>query len=346
VFIPLKNEKEIKMAHELEILSSGVASHFFVGATPWHGLGVPLMAPPTVCEGLKAAGLDWDVSLQDLFIQRPIIQADGSTVPQLIGTGTGKAVIRGTDGRVLGIVGDRYKPLQNAHAFDFFDPFVTSGAVSLETAGSLHGGRKIWVLARVKGATAEIGRNDPVEAFLLLSNSHDGTTTIQVGFTPVRVVCQNTLNMAMGNNRGLIRIYHTKSAQDVLKVVGETMDTVNQQFAATVEQMRFLTTAKINREDVKKYIRMVFDPAGDVNSEDTAARPIGQILPLFDGAGRGATLDTAAGTVWGAYNAVTEYLNYLSGRTQDNRLRSLWFGPNQEIGVRALSVATDMAKAA
>lgn len=329
------------MAHELDFNQDGIARMFSVNTVPWHGLGRVLDDPPTVAEALKLAGLDWPVSLRKLFIEQPSLTAGTSFIP----TKTGFAVVRDSDGAILGIVGDRYKPLQNADALNFFDPFVTSGAVSLETAGALKGGRKVWILARVKGAEADVVKGDTVKAYLLLSNSHDGSTTIQVCFTPIRVVCANTLRAADSQNNGILRIYHTKSAPDVLKAVGETIDFLTQSFAATVEQYQFLAHAPMARTDVEKYIKRVFAPTEDVNSDETAKRIVNEVTPLLF-TGRGTDVPGVQGTVWGAYNAVTEYLNYLSGRTQDNRLNSLWFGPNGAVMTRALTIATDMAKTA
>jgi len=161
-----------------------VENMFYVGDVPWHGLGMPLEDTPTIEDAIIYAGLDWDVSRIQLVMEGTDIQ-----VPAF-------ANVRSTDRKVLGVVGPSYRPLQNLDAFQWFQPYLDSGDVALETAGSLRDGRHIWILARIKQDPIEIVKNDPVAAYILLSNSHNGTASIRAGFSAIRAVCMNTLAAA------------------------------------------------------------------------------------------------------------------------------------------------------
>lgn len=346
-----------------------VENMLYVGSkAPWHGLGVALANPPTVAEAIRLAGLDWAVVLKDLQLTET-----GAAVDH-------KATVRATDGKILGVVGPRYAPLQNADAFAWFQPFVESGEASIHTAGSLNEGRRVWVLAKINREPSEIAPGDTVEKFILLSNSHDGTLAVRVGFSPVRVVCQNTLSLAHGTEASkLIRIRHTKSAKDTLTEVREVMNAANQTFEATADVYRNLARRPINAADLRKYVKQVFElPAEDkdlsgkgrtlldsimrrhgeqadlmqelmaserIRQQATAAAEgslLDSIIGNFEG-GRGSDLPDARGSYWHAYNAVTEYLSHERGRSQDSRLSALWFGDGATINQRALSVAASMA---
>ena len=215
-----------------------VEQMMFVGATPWHGLGNKVDADIGVEDAIVSAGLDWEVGLKDLQT------VDGVPVSH-------RATYRKTDGSILGVVGPRYTPLQNKDAFDWFQPFLDAGECGIHTAGSLHSGQKVWVLAQLNRDNSEIVRGDEVCKFILLSNSHDGTTAIRVGYTPIRVVCVNTLAMAHNNtNSKLIRIRHTRSSKNNLEQVRDIMDNINAQFDATAEQFRFLASKNFNQADM------------------------------------------------------------------------------------------------
>lgn len=326
------------MAHEIEI-RDGKASMMYVGETPWHGLGVPLVDPPTVEEGIRLAGLDWSVETRPLFL------GDGREVEA-------QATVRTVDNKVLGVVGPDYTVLQNSKAFAFFQPFVEQGLVSLETAGSLRGGSRIWVLGRIKADPADIVAGDPVRAYILLWNSHDGTLACGTGFSAIRTVCANTLAQAMRDEASrLIRLKHTSNIEQALEAVRNAMDVSSRQFQASVEQYRDLARKGCNASDLEKYVKLVFAPkakskataivveAGDEAEEDTTCKRIlPRIVNLFEN-GKGSNIPGVKGTYWGAYNAVTEYLGYERGTDADRRLDNLWFGQGANLSKKALEVA-------
>jgi phage/plasmid-like protein (TIGR03299 family) len=307
---------------------------FYVGQTPWHGLGVKLDSPPTVSEAISKAGLDWGVRLE------PLYTGYGAVAPA-------RATIRETDGQILGVVGPRYVPTQNAQAFEWFSPFIESGEACFHTAGSLQQGQKIWVLAQINRPNSEIVRGDEVSKFVMLSNSHDGTTAIRVGFTPIRIVCANTLAMAHSSKHSkLIRIRHTQSSVINMEKVRDTMNLVDAEFEATAEQYRFLASRMFNQSDITKYVKTILGVANVQDSEvKTRTRnTMDKIFSMIENERQ--SLPGVRGTWWAAYNGVNEYLNYEQGRNNDNRMNSLWFGPGVSDNYSALKLAVDLANAA
>jgi len=313
-------------------MPAAVEKMMFVGETPWHGLGNQLDEAPTIGEAIDAAGLDWEVGLKDLQT------VDGVPVSH-------RATYRKTDGSILGVVGPRYTPLQNRDAFDWFQPFLDAGECNLHTAGSLHSGQKVWVLAQLNRDNSEIVKGDEVCKFILLSNSHDGSTAIRVGYTPIRVVCVNTLSYAHKHtNSQLIRIRHTRSSQKNLEQVRDIMDNINVGFEATADQYRFLASKTFNQKDIEKYVKIVLNIKGADEDIKTRTRNImDDILARIEGPKQSAA--NVRGTYWAAYMGFNEYLNYAKGRTVDNRLDSLWFGQNANDNAKALETALEFANA-
>jgi phage/plasmid-like protein (TIGR03299 family) len=316
------------MAHEVENM-------MYVGQRPWHSLGRAFEMPPTLEEAIVAAGLDWKVGLKKL--QTTDTQ---EAVPAL-------ATFRETDGRILGVVGPGYNPLQNVEAFEFFRPFIDTNEASIETAGSLRNGQRVFVLAKINRDPMVIKGNDTVEKYVLLSNSHDGTLAVRVGFTPIRVVCNNTLTMAHGDKASkLLRVRHTAGVVDNLEKIREVMDMANAEFEASAEQYRILASKDINSKDLEKYVKLVFSQklVEEKSIDEVRSKVIGKIIPLFE-SGRGNDMKEIKGTYWAAYNAINEYLQYERGETNEGRIDQLWFGAAAQLNKRALDVGLTLAAA-
>ena len=314
-------------------MPAAVEKMMFVGATPWHGEGTQLEENPSISEAIEAAGLNWTVGLKELFT------SDGVPVPA-------RATYRDTDGSILGVVGPRYTPLQNQDAFDWFQPFLDANECSLHTAGSLHFGQKVWVLAQLNRNNSEIVSGDEVSKFILLSNSHDGSTAIRVGYTPIRVVCVNTLAFAHSHKESkLLRIRHTRSSKNNLDNVRDIMDNINAEFEATAEQYRFLASKDFNQKDIQAYVKVVLgiEKTPDEDIKTRTRNIMDEVMTLIEGPKQSAT--NVRGTWWAAYNGFNEYLNYNKGRTVSNRLDSLWFGQNGVDNVKALKSAIEFANA-
>jgi phage/plasmid-like protein (TIGR03299 family) len=314
------------MPHEIETMA-------FFQETPWHGLGTALHEDdlydwPKTCE---KAGLAWDVELV------PLVTADTQAPVQ------NKAVRRQTDGRILGVVGHRYAALQNRDAFAWFEPFLDVKEAALHTAGSLRHGSRIWVLAKLNRTPLVVAPGDEVEKFLLLSHGHDGSLAVRVGFTPVRVVCQNTLSMAHASDASkLIRVKHTRDVHENLANIREVMDLANAEFEATAEQYRLLARRSINQADLRRYVKQVFKVEEGQEGSSRLRNIMAEVVGLAE-AGRGNALPSVSGTLWAAYNGVAEWLGYQRGRSQGNRLNSLWFGDGASLNRRALETALAMA---
>lgn len=320
------------MAHEVEQI-------MYVGETPWHGLGKRFIEPPTLDEAIVAAGLDWEVTTEPLFA------AGGEKAPALM-------TRRSSDKSILGVVGTSYEPLQNSDAFSFFTPFIDTKEAAIECAGSLRQGKRVFVLAKINRDPLTIKGNDVVEKYILLSNSHDGTMAVRVGFSPIRVVCANTLAMAHNSDASkLIRVRHTGRIVSNLDKIRETMNLADQQFEATAEQYRLLASREINGADLDKYIKLVFatkkqitEAEGNIVDIGAGSRVRESIVRLFEN-GRGQNLPETRRTLFSAYNAVTEYVQYERGDDAQVRLDNTWFGQGMQINKKALEVAMIMAAA-
>lgn len=305
-----------------------VETSAFVGRTPWNGgfrVEDGFISP---AKFMKAAGLDWKVGLEDAYL------ADGTQLPKT------KVSRRDTDGKILGVVGDRYHVLQNEEAFNWFAPFIESRSAAFETAGALKDGKVIWVLASTQ-LNGAVVKNDEVKSYILLSHSHDGTLSIRSGFTPIRVVCQNTLAAAMNSaSSKLLKIKHTKSATLALEKVQEIMDVANQDFRGTMEQYKFLASKGVNKASLEKYVNLVLGKEEEGEVKEVRNSTLEKVELLFE-TGKGHEL--GAGTAWNAYNAITEYLSWEKGRTVDSRLHSLWFGEDVKTNQKALDLAVKLA---
>jgi phage/plasmid-like protein (TIGR03299 family) len=307
---------------------------FSVGKKPWHGLGKVLENAPSIEEGIKLAGLDWNVSL------RPAITNDDDS----INLDTHKIVVRDDIKQPLGIVGNNYQVLQNKDAFSFFEPFVENEMASLETAGSLFNGKKVFILAKINSDNMVVDKNDEIEKYILLSNAHDGSQALRIGFTPIRVVCNNTLTAAHNSNASqLIRLNHKGNIVQTLSELRETMDLINQQFLATEEQYRYLATKEINTEDLRNYVKQVFSVKKLENiideheeSEKIEAerkRLIARVEEIFE-------LEPVK-NAWTMYNSVNYYLNHERSKDLETRYNQMWFGYAKRLDQKALKLAME-----
>lgn len=341
------------MAHNLEMNADGTARIFYVGEKPWHGLGTALNEPPSIEDGLKYAGLDWTVSKVPLT---GLVGHDAEGKEIRVTTDQ-CAVVRSGDNKVLGVVGETYETLNNLSAFNFFQPAIENKLVSLEAAGSLRGGSRIWVLGRINNTTTEIVPGDPMTAYCMLSSSHDGSLAVNVGHTQIRAICENTVNAALASdNSKFLKVRHTKNMAKALETIQEIIDYRKRTFAATVEQFKYLASVGCDDETLRKYVEMVFEPeiknrAANKNgdNEESAEKSYDKlyekVVPLFE-KGRGNDLPGVKGSMWAALNSVTEMLTWERGRSNDTRLDALWFGASKKTNERAFDAALSLAKAA
>ena len=316
------------MAHMVETMA-------YAGEVPWHGLGTKVPADLGPLQMMQKAGCDWTVSKQNMYV------LDGIPV-----TGK-KALIRDGDNTVLDIVGDDWNPVQNDEAFEFFHEYCMAGDMEMHTAGSLDNGRNVWVLAKVKESFSILG-DDQVDSYLLFSNPHKYGKAIDVRFTPIRVVCNNTLTMSLNaDSKNQVKLNH-RTAFDADNVK-QTLGIAHDKFSKYKEVAEFLSSKRFTKESLVNYYNEVFPHtyAGSkgktVESFDDLtknAKAAFDVLHTQPGATKGE------GTFWQAFNSVTYMTDHLMGRSAESRLNSAWFGQNQTRKVKALQKAVEFAEAA
>jgi phage/plasmid-like protein (TIGR03299 family) len=284
-------------------------SMFSVRVTPWHGLGAVIEHPPaSVGEAIEASGLSWNVAKEPIAIHR------GGTPPDWARPASDAipgyyATVRQDTHDVLGIVGERYRIVQNDEAFAFVDQLLGS-SLHFETAGSLHGGRRVWVLATLP-EHVEVG-GDPVRPYVLLMNSHDGSTAVVAATTPVRVVCQNTLNWGLQNARQKFSIRHTEAVTQRVHEARRVLDLSINYY----EQFKRFGDELASQRCSERELRAVLDElypngTGDPMSGRTRRsrqQTKDRIAELFL---RGETQGNAPGSKWAAVNAIVEYGDWI-----------------------------------
>lgn len=319
------------MAHRVESMFSGE------GVVPWHGLGKVVDSCLTANEAIAAANLNWEVH------KVPLYAADG-TASKIIKTPLPDAfgIQRATDKKILGVVGAQYRPLQNHEAFGFLDDVVTRKEAMFVTAGSLDGGRCIWLLVKLPGdlVVRRGRRSDPIQKYLLLTNRHDGFGSAAIKFTPIRVVCWNTLSQALRG--GALQLRHTPSVALRVRKAHETLGITSRFYEGFKEKADLLMRREMKEAAVREYLNRCLQASpttqGPANPAGKEPRSLALALQLHE-AGRGAEI--ARGTVWGAYNAITELVDHHLGyHSPNNRLRNMWLeGNGQVIKVRAFEEA-------
>lgn len=223
-------------------MAAEIETMFYVRETPWHGLGTKVMEAPTAKEALNLSGLDWKVEQEKIYTE------NGNVV-----TGF-KANVRDTDKKVLGVVTDRYKVVQNEEAFAFTDELLGEG-VRYETAGSLQGGRKVWLLAHLPHEYIIAGER--ISPYLVFSNTHDGSGAIRVAITPIRVVCNNTLNLALNTAKRSWSTIHTGDISSKMEEAKNTLFMANAYMDEIGKEFDNLRKKKLTDKQVMEYIELL-----------------------------------------------------------------------------------------
>ena len=322
------------MAHEIEMVD-GIAQMAYVGAVPWHGLGKEVPADLTPEQMLEAAGLNWQVKKYPTFAI-----LDENDPDSVIETGQ-SALVRTSDNKMLDVVSDDWNPVQNAEAFEFFNEFVMAGDMEMHTAGSLKNGQIIWGLAKVK-ESFELFKGDVIESYLLFSNFHKYGFSTDVRFTPIRVVCNNTLTLSLNSKvERMVKISHRKQfvAADVKDMLGIATDKLQKY----QEMAAFLGSKKAKTESIVEYFERIFPVTSNNKEEGKRSKNANIALSLID-TQPGA--EYAQGSWWQPFNAVTFMTDHIVGRSVDTRLTSAWYGYNKNLKTKALELAVEMAEAA
>jgi phage/plasmid-like protein (TIGR03299 family) len=299
----MSNISNINMqdCHKLD-MTTGKASMFSSrGMVPWHGLGTVISEDAaTSADAIKYAGLDYSLFKTPLWT----VDGDGNKVdvPENF------AVVRGDTSGVLGVVGKNYKIFQNSEAFEFFDSVVGDKLAIYETAGALHDGRIVWVLAKLPSELRVGKTEDVTNAYIMLATSHDGSMSVTMTPTLVRVVCNNTFTLAI---RGFsiqtgIKMRHTKNMSTKIDIARERLGIVNKQVTDYSEQMNALANRKINKTELKSYIESLF-PDNDTAKNNTRTENMRDQIYENWAETEFAQIE---GTAWAAFNAVTKFVDH------------------------------------
>ncbi len=315
--------------------------------TPWGSNGIKLTEAPTSSEAIKQAGLDWDVELRPCHYYTD--DGEPISVPNK------KVVVRNFDNRPLSVVGNKWKPIQNVDAFNFFDPFVEKGLCKYDTAGFINNGEKIWIMAKINADPMEIVKGDLIDSYFLLTNAHNAISCARAIFTDIRLFCTNVLHK-IEKSKKQSKIYHMGDTKSALQGVSDLIDMRREDFKSTVEQYQFLASKSAKKEDTDNYIDMVFNNGvwqfnekgeriqvkEDQSEHKRAKRAVEELIET----GRGADTKGVKGTWWGNFNAVTEYLDHYKGRKVDTRLNSIFYGDGRKKSIKALDLALNFANVA
>lgn len=297
--------------HEIETMA-------YTNEEPWHGLGERVDDTLTPEDMVKAAGLDWSVEKRPIFFNMPDNPVPTRQVPDKF------ALIRTSDHTCLSVVGNRYVPTQNIEAFSFFKEFVEAGDAKMETAGSLLGGKRVWGLANLQ-ESFKLANNDEVKGYLLVVSPHEQGKSLVIRFTPIRVVCNNTLTLALSSIDNEFRMSHhnkftsfaAKRAKIALGIAREKMD----EFHWNAKHLKKMT---MNEQDVRRFLAPLFQPQSDVDDLVRDFRELAnpKLLRVMDVYTKAPGADP--GTGWGVLNAVTYWSDHVASKTPDKRLANAW----------------------
>ena len=321
-------------------MPANIDSMAYAGEVPWHGLGTRLTKRMTTDEALEKGGLNWEVELTSLRAESEAGRFD-------IDCKEHRAVVRKDNNSVLGVVGTSYVPLQNKDAFSFFDHAITDRKAIFETVGALGKGERVWMLAKVEGKDFEVLPSDKVDPYLLLFHAHDGSACVTSLFTPIRVVCQNTLRVALSKGSDRIKIRHTGDVAGKIRLAGDALRMVGAMIDETKPVLVKMAQKQLTHSKTEDYVAKVLRPNVDASDKEQTARlksNIEDIMTLVE-TGRGSEINGVRGTVWGAYNAITEFVDHKRGVRggEENRIGSIWLGQGSQIKQRAFSIGATLA---
>lgn len=317
------------MAHQVQTMA-------YVGQTPWHGLGNALTQKQPIEVWADQAGMNWQI------LETPVryLAGERKHLGEIKSFEEKTVLYRSDNLEALSVVGQRYQVVQPREILEFYRDLTEKSGFELETAGVLKGGKKLWALARTGQSTALQGK-DTINGYVLLATACDGSMATTAQFTSIRVVCNNTLAIALDDNAGAVKVPHstTFDAQAVKQQLGISVS----QWDEFMYQLRKLSERKVKQREVEKFFTRVFGEPTLPDEVRPNERAMNKALTLFNGEGRGADLSTAKGTAYGLLNAVTEFVDHeRKAKNTDYRLDSAWFGQGAALKQKALDAALQM----
>ena len=301
----------------------------YAGDKPWHGLGNKLATPQPIEMWKRQAGMDWMIEESEV---RYI--TGNHTVGAIHSFPEQKVLYRSDTKRPLAVVSKRFQVVQPEEVLEFYRDLTEHAGFELETAGVLKEGRKFWALART-GQSATLKGKDQVNGYLLLATACDGSLATTAQFTSVRVVCNNTLQIALGDNRGAVKVPH-RSAFDA-EAVKQQLGITVAPWSRFVTRMKDLVACPVDPDSVEGLLRRVLVYPGQAGQPPVVnEQAVSSVRALYDGGGRGAELASSRGTAWGLLNSVTEYVDHhRRARSDDHRREAAWFGQGATFKQRA-----------
>lgn len=303
------------------------------GQQPWNPLEVTLSQNESIEAWIKQSGMDWEISESPVHFKPNGVDGFQAYVDK-------KILYRSDNKMPLSVVGLNYKVVQPREVLEFYRDLTEVSGYKLETAGIIKGGKKIWALARSPQETILKG-NDRVKSYLLLATACDGTLATTATPTSIRVICSNTLAIAINGSASAIKVPHRTQfdAQAVKKQLGIAVS----QWDNFMYQMKHLSERKVKQQESLDFFDQVFNADSEPSELKRNERAIKVAQSLFEGKGKGALLESSQNTAWGLLNAITEYVDHEKrARNRDYRLDSAWFGQGANIKQKALEVATEM----
>lgn len=340
------------MADYIETMAYRFASNADV---PWHGLGNPVDNNMSTDEMLDAAGLNWEVVKQPNYFLVPGTGANGIPTKMRIVPGE-YSLVRNTDLAYLDTVGENYKIPQNRDILEFFRRFVEAGDMTMETAGSIKGGKFIWALARINESFS-LGKGDETRGYLLLSQPHQFGYSMTAALTPIRVVCWNTINIAQGINKetgentiykNSFRMTHAREFDDSVKSeIERTLGLAQEGMKAFNHTAQLLSGVRAKDESVTEYFHriMQLEVPEEGLPEDADLVKNRTVKRFREALTEAPGQDLFRDTWWNAFNATTYTVDHVMSRNADNRLHSAWYGRGAILKRRALDLAVEYAEA-
>jgi len=325
--------------------SNGKANIAYTGETPWHGLGQELTYGADIDTWKREAGLEFEVRRAQVGYQIPSESQDDS--PQMMSMGDRQVLYRADTCAPLGIVSKGYKVVQPGEVLEFFRNLTENGGFNMDTAGSLHGGKRVWALAKMNEGFDVIG-HDRVLPYLLLATSFDGGLATTAKFTAIRVVCHNTISVALNSKTDrTVKIAH-HSTFDALEVQ-KRLGLIKSAWETFIAQTKMLANAEVVDKHAAaltaELIAPTLGPKKDGSRQDSegveASKAYRRIIQLFEGAAIGSDL-TEGRSAWQWLNSVTQYVDHERGRAADSRMNGAWFGNGDALKSRALELALEI----
>jgi len=317
-----------KMAHLIENNAiTNKAEIAYVNKKPWHGLGQELTPDAPIEVWRKESGLDWEAQCSPAMFW-----PEGLAAPQVVEGSN--VVFRNDTKKTLGIVTDRYKIHQPAEVLDFFNTLMQSAGFTLEVAGAIKGGKRIWALANVNKEACVLG-NDSVKAYLLLSTSFDGSTATIGQFTSIRVVCNNTLSAA-DSETAPSRFSITHGAEFNASLMRNKLGIVVSGFDGMMDKYRYLAQSSFTTIQLENFMVKLFPKVYSEKQEQMQdSRGYKKVMELFEGKSIGHGMAGTNGTKWGLLNSVTQYIDHERGHNVDTRINNAWFGNGNRLKSQA-----------